>query len=666
MDLEYVIKIVDKFSPAFEKFERMSKSATGVFGSLERRLQGFNEAVTLVGNVTQALDSMTEKTASLSDKMAIVQKNTGLSTSEMANLKTTIDSLNTRTATEALLDMASVGGKLGVPKQDLEGFVKVIDKATVALGDEFGGSAEAVAMVLGKIKGQYKEFSSIGFGDALQGIGSAINYLGKQGANSAPTVAEFTQRVSTLGLTLAQATGLGATLEELGLSAEIASGGLKAIYGLAGTNADKFAKVVGMTTKEFENLVNTSPNDVILKLADSLKGASSTQIDQTLKMLGIGSQEASQVVKLLTENTDKLTQRQTQAAFALSKKNDLDNEASLMQNTLGAKIDMVKKAMTGYATSIGNVLAPYLPFIQGTGMVAFSLAQLLPLFPFIITGLTTMTGWIISASTATMGFVTSLISSVVTGFVPFVSSLALSSLGLLRYIGQMGIAAAITAGGFLTSIGLATAGQWLFNAALSANPIGVAIALLAGLAAGLIYAYQNFEGFRNIVDTAGKAIGDMFGWVYKQAMNLVEGVKSVLQYLGLLSKEADKTLDKASKVDNKRVFIDKSKGTGIYAKQLEEAKKTANQERLNKLINPNGNTGGADISSATRQGSPTTQSALDSVSGGGSKPTNINISIGKLNEKIEISTVNLKEGIDDIEAIITQMFMRVLNGANQR
>lgn len=664
MNLEYILKLTDKFSSVFAQFEKMSKRTESVFSRLEGRFQGFNELVSTVSNVTTALDGMTQKTASLSDTMAIVQKNTGFSAQEMQNLKTAIDGMNTRTATEDLLKMASIGGKLGIPRQDLEGFVKVIDKATVALGDEFGGSAEAVATVLGKIKGQYKEFSNIPFADSLQGIGSAINYLGKQGANSAPNVAEFTQRVSTLGLTLAQATGLGATLEELGLSAEIASGGLKAIYGLAGTNADKFAKVIGITTKEFENLVNTSPNDVILKLTQSLQGASSTQIDQTLKMLGIGSQEASQVVKLLSENTAKLTKRQSQAAFALSKKNDLDKEAALMQNTLGARIDMVRKAFDTYTTAIGSALAPYLPFIQGTGMLAFTMAQLLPLFPLLVTGVTTLSGWLVTATTSTIGFLTSLVSTTVAGFVPFITSLAASSLGLLRYIGRMGIAAAITAGGFLTSIGLATAGQWLFNAALSANPIGAAIALLAGLAAAVIYAYQNFEGFRNVVDTVGKAIGDMFGWAYKQAMNLVEGVKSVLQYLGLLSGEADKTLQKANQIDNsKRVFIDK-KGEGVYAKMAREQAEKENQKRLSGLlgttpISPTGST-------ASTQGSPATQSALESVSGGGSKPTTINISVGKLNEKIEISTVNMKEGIDEIEALVTQMFMRVLNGANQR
>jgi len=46
------------------------------------------------------------------------------------------------------------------------------------------------------------------------------------------------------------------------------------------------------------------------------------------------------------------------------------------------------------------------------------------------------------------------------------------------------------------------AAQWLLNAALDANPIGLVIIAIAGLAAGLVLAYKNSETFRNIVQDA--------------------------------------------------------------------------------------------------------------------------------------------------------------------
>ncbi|MDO3058474.1 MULTISPECIES: phage tail tape measure protein [Mycobacteriaceae] len=50
------------------------------------------------------------------------------------------------------------------------------------------------------------------------------------------------------------------------------------------------------------------------------------------------------------------------------------------------------------------------------------------------------------------------------------------------------------------------AAQWLLNAALTANPIGLIVAGVAALAAGLIYAYKHSETFRRIVDAAWKGI----------------------------------------------------------------------------------------------------------------------------------------------------------------
>ncbi|ORA64106.1 phage tail tape measure protein [Mycobacteroides franklinii] len=51
-----------------------------------------------------------------------------------------------------------------------------------------------------------------------------------------------------------------------------------------------------------------------------------------------------------------------------------------------------------------------------------------------------------------------------------------------------------------------TAAQWLWNAAMTANPIGLIVVAVAALVAGIIYAYKHSETFRAIVDAAWKAI----------------------------------------------------------------------------------------------------------------------------------------------------------------
>lgn len=57
------------------------------------------------------------------------------------------------------------------------------------------------------------------------------------------------------------------------------------------------------------------------------------------------------------------------------------------------------------------------------------------------------------------------------------------------------------------------AAQWLLNAAMEANPIGLVVVALAALVAGLVIAYKKSETFRNIVNGAFKGVQKAVGFV---------------------------------------------------------------------------------------------------------------------------------------------------------
>jgi hypothetical protein len=69
-------------------------------------------------------------------------------------------------------------------------------------------------------------------------------------------------------------------------------------------------------------------------------------------------------------------------------------------------------------------------------------------------------------------------------------------------------------GPLVIAIAAVVAVQWAWNAAMAANPIGLIIIGIAALVAGVIYAYKNFETFRNIIDTAWDVIQNAtkFAW----------------------------------------------------------------------------------------------------------------------------------------------------------
>lgn len=55
--------------------------------------------------------------------------------------------------------------------------------------------------------------------------------------------------------------------------------------------------------------------------------------------------------------------------------------------------------------------------------------------------------------------------------------------------------------------------QAALNVIMMLNPIGLVVAAIAALVAGVIYAYTHFEGFRNVVDTVWQVLQIAFNWV---------------------------------------------------------------------------------------------------------------------------------------------------------
>jgi hypothetical protein len=79
-----------------------------------------------------------------------------------------------------------------------------------------------------------------------------------------------------------------------------------------------------------------------------------------------------------------------------------------------------------------------------------------------------------------------------------------------------------TVSGLISGMSAATSAmtlaQWALNAAMSANPIGIVIVAIAALAAGLVYAYNESETFRNIVDAAFSAVAAAASWLWDEVL----------------------------------------------------------------------------------------------------------------------------------------------------
>jgi hypothetical protein len=80
------------------------------------------------------------------------------------------------------------------------------------------------------------------------------------------------------------------------------------------------------------------------------------------------------------------------------------------------------------------------------------------------------------------------------------STVVLALAGVIGGLALVVISVNVALKTFTAITQLATAAQWLYNAALSANPIGLVVIGIAALIAGLVLAYNKSEVFRNGVD----------------------------------------------------------------------------------------------------------------------------------------------------------------------
>jgi murein DD-endopeptidase MepM/ murein hydrolase activator NlpD len=89
--------------------------------------------------------------------------------------------------------------------------------------------------------------------------------------------------------------------------------------------------------------------------------------------------------------------------------------------------------------------------------------------------------------------------------------------GIAKYIASTRVVSAVTK--------TWTAVQWLMNAALTANPIGIVIVAIAALGAGLVIAYKKSETFRNVINNA-------FSVVKLGALYLARAAVTAFQFMG--------------------------------------------------------------------------------------------------------------------------------------
>lgn len=518
-DLRYALNNMNPNSATFAQTQQELAEVNGRMSELRAGSQGasnsignladkFNRysgmaaaAVATFTGVAISIQQTIDMNNKLADAQSAVAKTTGLTKREVKELTDAFSDFDTRTSKMDLLKISEIGGRLGVPKDEILDFTKEIDKVYVALGDSFSGGVEKVAEKLGKIKGLFKETKDLDISTAINQIGSSMNELGANGAASEENIAEFATRVGSmpekLKPTVAEALALGAAFEESGIDAERSATAYSNFLKVASNNTERFAYVMGISQDEVKKLINTDPTAFFLKFSEGMRGMEATDIAQTLDYLKLNDQYVTSILSAAADNTDRFRQSIDLSNKSLQDATSLQKEFNEVNNNAAAIYDKVKKKFIGMLSSdtvaqtLNWLISTFGKFIgaietNSTSLIFFRNALIGTIKVLVILTSSLVSYRIALAVANTVSMATASNINIL--------SIAFRIAGIQANATRASVVLLSAAKYFLTgNVTKATHAMRVFNLTTKTNPIGLLVSVIT-LAIGAILTYTNVLG----------------------------------------------------------------------------------------------------------------------------------------------------------------------------
>ena len=224
-----------------------------------------------------------------------------------------------------------------------------------------------------------------------------------------------------------------------------------------------------------------------------------------------------------------------------------------------------------------------------------------------------------------------------------------------------------------------TGAQWLLNAALNANPIGLLIAGIALLIGVIIYAYQKVGWFRGIIYGSWEALKGFGNIIKDYVIDRFKGLLSGLGGIGkalvqffkgdykaawetakqagadLLGVDAAKNAVNSAKAVGKNIGAAYHKGVAEVDAKNKAGLKNEEQSGIAAAVVPG-------VSPDGGGGTPAIKPDTEKVASGGTRNTSITINLGKMVESI-VFQGGVKENENDLVSQVEAAMLRVLYAA---
>lgn len=448
--------------------------------------------------------------SSMADVKKVVDFDTPQQFKEMGN-----DILEmTKTIPMAAQDLAQIvaaGGQSGIAREDLTGFAESAAKMGVAFDISAGQAGDMMAKWRTAFKMNQTE---------VVDLADKINYLGNTTAASAPLISDVVTRIGPLGEVGGVAAGeiaaLGASMVGSGIQSDVAATGLKnMILALtAGESATKSQvgalNELGLSAEDVAQGMQDNAKETILKVLGAIRGLD--KVKQASVLSDLFGKESLGAIAPLLSNLDGVQDNLNKVADSSKYAGSMEGEFSARSETTANSLQLAKNNMEAFKIAIGNGLIPAMtPMIslltQGVKWVS-GIAQEFPGAASVL-GTAAVSIAIFCGAVGALSTLAGTVQTVVT---------------FVQWAKEAGLATRIWTGI-----------QWAWNAAMTANPVGVVIMGIAALIAIGYVLYQNWDTISSFAATmweGGKqAIADFCGTISNKVAEVCDWVQGKWQAL---------------------------------------------------------------------------------------------------------------------------------------